>query len=292
MNILQAIILGIVEGVTEFLPVSSTGHLILSASALGLGDDPGEKAALDAYFVVIQGASLLAIIGLYWSRMMQMLRGILGRDPAGLKLFTHLIIAFLPALILWPLLIGLSQKYLFRPVPVLAALFLGGVWMIWLGWRWKKQRAEQGDDPPGLTIEDMTWKHALGIGVFQFFSIWPGTSRAMMTIAGGVMLRMKPAQAAEFSFLLGLPTIAAATVYSLGKDYLDTRDGESLGMFQQIGLVPALVGMIVTIISAAITVKWLIGFLNRHSLAAFGWYRIALCIVFGSLLFTGLVELW
>jgi undecaprenyl-diphosphatase len=284
----HAIILGIVEGITEFLPISSTGHLIIVASLLGMTDDAEFKRSLDGYLVIIQGASLLAIVGLYWPRLKQMLLGLLGREDRGRKLLLHLIIAFLPIFILGPLLHSHIEAWLFRPWPVLAALFLGGVWMIWIDHR----RKQLGEEHFSLDIDHMTWKHALGIGLFQCLSMWPGTSRAMMTIAGGTVLGLRPAQSAEFSFLLGLPTIAGATVYVIGKEYLMANDEAELpGMIEQLGLWPMLLGCIVTIICAALAVKWLISFLSRHGLSLFGWYRIALCIVMGSLVFGGLVVL-
>ena len=283
----QAVILGIVEGVTEFLPVSSTGHLIIASTLLGL-DGEEIKDSVDAFNIIIQGAAIIAIVGLYWPRMMQMLRGLLGRDPKGLRLFTNIVIACLPSFILWPLLIGVAKEWLFSPWPVLAALFLGGLWMIWID-RWRAKRHEAGA-ATDLDIDDLTWKHALGIGCFQFFAIWPGTSRAMMTIAGATMLGMKPAKAAEFSFLLGLPTIAGATLYEIiGELRRDEDSGP--GMLEDLGVIPILIGVVVTIIVAAAAVKWFVAFLSRHGLAAFGWYRIILCIIMGAMLFTGFIAL-
>lgn len=283
----HAIILGIVEGITEFLPVSSTGHLIITASLLGMTEDPDVKRAVDGYIIIMQSAALLAIVGLYWPRMKQMLLGLLGRDDRGRKLLVNLAIAFLPMLLLGPLLYSTATTWLFRPWPVLAALFLGGVWMIWIDHR----RKQLGEDAFALDIDHMSWKHALGIGLFQCLSIWPGTSRAMMTIAGGTMLGMRPAKAAEFSFLLGLPTIAGATVYEISTEFLVNDDAELPGMVGQLGLWPMLLGCLVTILSAALAVRWLVAFLSRHGLSLFGWYRIALCVMMGSLLLSGLIML-
>jgi undecaprenyl-diphosphatase len=283
---IHAVILGLVEGITEFLPVSSTGHLIITASLLGM-DDPESKAALDAYLIIIQSCALLAIVGLYWPRLKQMLMGLFGRDEAGRRLLVHLLIAFAPVFVLGPLLYEHIMGHLFRPGPVLSALALGGVWMIWIDHR----RKSLGEAAFSLDIEDMTWKHALGIGLFQCMSMWPGTSRAMMTIAGGTVLGLKPAKAAEFSFLLGLPTIAGASAYALYKDFMQANDDVSLNMFEILGFWPIVIGGVVTVFSAAIAVKWLIAFLNHHGLAAFGWYRIALAGVIGSLLAAGVVTL-
>ncbi|TVQ51449.1 MAG: undecaprenyl-diphosphate phosphatase [Phycisphaerales bacterium] len=283
----EAIILGIVEGITEFLPISSTGHLIIAADLMGMSDDEETKAAIDGYIIVIQAFALLAIIGLYFPRMIQMLRGLFGRDRKGLKLFINICIAFAPILVLGPLLHSTIMTHLFRPTPVLLALFLGGIWMIWIDHR----RKQFGEEQYILEIDDLTWKHALGIGLFQCASMWPGTSRAMMTIAGATVLGMKPARAAEFSFLLGLPTILGATVYELGKDLLLSQDPDTAAMFDVIGWGPLLLGCVVTVISAALAVKWLVGFLSNHGLAAFGWYRIALCVVMGVLLLFNVIQL-
>ncbi|MGP1310849.1 MAG: undecaprenyl-diphosphate phosphatase, partial [Phycisphaerales bacterium] len=132
MTLLDAIILGLVEGITEYLPVSSTGHLILTSALLGL-DTPDQKAAIDTFNIAIQGGAILAVLGLYFPRVIQMLKGLIGKDPVGRKLLINLFIAFLPAAVLGVLLNDLIEAHLFRPVPVLLALFLGGIWMIWLG---------------------------------------------------------------------------------------------------------------------------------------------------------------
>lgn len=281
----HAFILGLVEGITEFLPVSSTGHLIIASSLMGVGEDERARA-VNAFLVILQGFTLFAIVGLYWPRMKQMLLGLVGRDLAGRKLLINVLIAFTPIFILGPLLHSRIMEWLFKPGPVLAALALGGVWMIWLD----RRRTAQGQSPAaaGIEIDHMTWKHALAIGLFQCLSLWPGTSRAMMTIAGGVVVGLKPARAAEFSFLLGLPAIGGAVVYQLYSDY--RRDGHFY-LITELGWLPIAVAIVVTVISAALTVKWLIAFLNSRGLAAFGWYRLALCVVLGILLWQGWVTL-
>ncbi len=297
MTLLDAIILGLVEGITEYLPVSSTGHLIIAAALLGL-DSPDVKDAVDTFNIVVQGGAILAVAGLYFGRIVQMLRGLIGRDAAGRRLLINLIVAFLPALALGPLLKDTITTNLFHPTPVLAALLLGGVWMIWLDRRdRRRRRAATGDpeddnpaDAPGLTIDQLDTSRALAIGLFQVVAMWPGTSRSMMTIAGGTLLGMRPKDAAEFSFLLGLPTLGGACVYSLGKDYLESRAaGEPFFIERLGGWTPALVGVAVATISAALAVKWLVAFLNRHGLGPFGVYRILLAIAMFILIVTGVV---
>lgn len=283
----EALILGIVEGITEFLPVSSTGHLIIAAALLGLTGDDGAKKAVDAFTIVIQGCSLIAVVGLYRARVMQMVRGVVGRDLAGRRLLIHLLLAFAPIFILGPLLHSTIKAHLFAPGPVLAALLLGGVWMIWLDRSRTTRTAREG----GIEIDEMTWKHALGIGLLQCASMWPGTSRAMMTIAGGIVLGLKPARSAEFSFLLGLPTIAGATVYELYSNVRDARASGEANMFEQLGAVPIVIGMVVTVIVAWLVMKWLVAFLSQRGLALFGWYRIAFCVVMAGLLWSGVIAL-
>src|SRR5206468_5181802 len=192
----QAVVLGLVEGITEYLPVSSTGHLILTSSLLRL-DRPDTQEALDAYLIVVQGGAILAVLWLYWPRVVQMVRGLLGRDAGGMRLAWNVALAFVPAALAGVLLSKAIKAGLFSPGPVLAALAAGGVWMIWLGRR-------DGRGEKDLTA--MSLRTALGIGLFQTLALWPGTSRSMVTIAGGMLLGLDAVAAAEFSFLLGLPT--------------------------------------------------------------------------------------
>jgi len=295
MEIWHAIILGLVEGITEYLPISSTGHLIIVSALLGL-DAEGVKSSADAFSIVIQGGAILAVLGLYWSRIVQMILGLLGKSPEGRRLAFNLIIAFLPAAVFGVLLNDLIKEHLFSTWPVLAALALGGVWMIWLG-RGKKHHVsiEEGgphdSKAPQMTIDAITWRTALGIGIFQVFAMWPGTSRSMMTIAGGTLLGLKPKDAAEFSFLLGLPTLGGACVYTFGKNWMESREAGTETMIEQLGFAPTLVGIAVATVSAAFAIKWLVSFLNRHGLGVFGWYRIALAIVLGALIAGGVVTI-
>ncbi|MGH9884554.1 MAG: undecaprenyl-diphosphate phosphatase [bacterium] len=281
----QAVVLGLVEGITEFLPVSSTGHLILAESLLGLGT-PATKSALDAFSIVIQGGAILAVLGLYWPRVLQMLRGVFGRDPVGLRLFRNIAIAFLPAALIGPLIDDWLDTHLFRPLPVLAALFLGGLWMIWLD-----RRRGAGEVASSTALDALDWRHALVIGLLQCVAMWPGTSRSMMTIAGGTLVGLRPREAAEFSFLVGVPTLGGACAFKLLKNLLAaSRDGTP-NLIEALGAGSVALGFAVAAISAALAVRWLVGFLNRHGLAAFGWYRVGLTAVLGLALWTGAVTL-
>jgi undecaprenyl-diphosphatase len=278
----QAALLGLVEGITEYLPISSTGHLILAASLLDL-DRPEQKSALAAFEIAIQGGAILAVLGLYARRVAQMARGLVGRDPAGLRLLIRVAIAFAPAAVLGPLLDDVIEQHLFRPVPVLAALLAGGLWMIWLD---RGRAPERGD-----SLESLGVRAALAIGLSQCAAMWPGTSRSMMTIAGGVLLGLRARDAAEFSFLLGVPTLGAACVYKLLQNLLDAAQHGTPNLFETLGVGATALGFAVAALSAAVAVRWLVGFLERHGLAPFGWYRIALSVVLGGLLLIGAVEL-
>jgi undecaprenyl-diphosphatase len=279
----HAVVLGVVEGVTEYLPVSSTGHLILVSSLLGL-DTPAHAEAQKAFEIAIQGGAILAVVGLYWTRVLQMLRGLLGRDPAGLRLLGNLALGFAPAAVLGPLLDKPIERFLFRPLPVLFALAAGGVWMIWL------DRRTRGN-PAGRKVDQLDRRHALAIGLFQCAAMWPGTSRSMVTIAGGLLVGLRVRDAAEFSFLLGVPTLGAACAYKLAKNLLAAHAGHTQNLFEALGPAPVVLGFAVAAVSAALAVRWLVGFLQRSGLGPFGWYRIALAALLGALSMAGVVNL-
>jgi undecaprenyl-diphosphatase len=272
----QAIVLGVVEGITEYLPVSSTGHLILTSALLGL-DRPETKDAVDAYLIVIQGGAILAVLALYWSRIVQMARGVLGRDPVGFRLGCNLVIAFLPSVVAGAVVGKTVKATLFSEWPVLAALAGGGLWMIWIG----------GPRVSGADVSKMSWRTALGVGLFQVLALWPGTSRSMVTISGGMMLGLTGRAAAEFSFLLGLPTLGAACAHDLLWEF--RHGGPST--YQQLGDGPMLLGVAVATVSAALAVRWLVGFLTRHGLAPFGWYRLGLSAVFAVLILSDVIAI-
>jgi undecaprenyl-diphosphatase len=278
----HAVVLGLVEGITEYLPISSTGHLILTSSLLGLGT-PTSRESIATFEIAIQGGAILAVLGLYRQRVAQMARGLVGRDAAGRRLLGHLSLAFLPAAVFGFLLDDVIEEHLFHAVPVLAALFLGGVWMIWLD--------RHRDPERGATVETLDWQRALAIGLFQCAAMWPGTSRSMMTIAGGILLGLRARDAAEFSFLLGVPTLGAACAYKLLKNILESSQAGTPNLFEQLGVAPVALGFAVAALSAAVAVRWLVGFLQHHGLAPFGWYRIALSLVLGALAFSGVVSL-
>ncbi|MFI4883401.1 MAG: undecaprenyl-diphosphate phosphatase [Phycisphaerales bacterium JB064] len=284
MELWHAIVLGIVEGITEYLPVSSTGHLILASGLMGLDDTPENAQAVNAFNIVIQGGAILAVLGLYRQRVWQMLKGLVGKDADGLRLAINILVAFLPAAALGLAFNEFIEAHLFSATVVLSALAIGGVYMIALD---KTIVAPRRKAEQGMTIDQLRPHHALVIGLLQCVAMIPGTSRSMMTITGGVIVGLKPKDAAEFSFLLGLPTLGGACVYTLFKDL--RQEGGS-NMIEQLGWSNIAVGMIVSTIAAALAVKWLVGFLNTHGLAPFGYYRLALTAAMLIALLAGFIS--
>jgi undecaprenyl-diphosphatase len=289
----HAVILGLVEGITEYLPVSSTGHLIITSNLLGLTDEKS-KAAIDAFEIVIQGGAILAVVGLYWSRFVRMLRGLMGKDNAGFQLLLNIGIAFLPAAIFGTLLKKTINGHLFYAWPVVLAMAAGGVYMIVVeacrSGRWGRA-TRLPYLGAGKGIDEVTPADALKIGLLQVLAMWPGTSRSMMTITGGYFCKLRPGAAAEFSFLLGVPTLLGATVLALWDDWKDHRANGSPMFYTTLGGGPVAIGLVVATVSAAIAVKWLVGFLNRRGLTPFGVYRILLGIALVGLILGGLVTI-
>lgn len=263
---LYAIILGIVEGLTEFLPVSSTGHLILTAHWLGLSHD---DAGVKAFEIVIQAGALLAVIELYRRHIQAMLKGLVGRDPDGRRLLIQLFVAFLPAVVVGLLAGDWIKARLFGPWPVISALFVGGAVMVAIE-RWRGAR-HGGDLTRGRPLADMTWRLALIIGCVQCLAMWPGTSRSMVTIVGALVLGFNPRASAEFSFLLALPTLGAATAYDLIK--------EGAALLDASGWLGLALGFSVSFAVAWLAIKGFLTYLTRHGMAIFGWYRIVLAII-------------
>jgi undecaprenyl-diphosphatase len=307
MHMWQAVVLGVVEGITEYLPISSTGHLLVARELMHLdaqaqqtfGDAKRAKAALDAFMIVIQGGAILAVLGLYWPRFVQMLRGLLGKDNAGFMLLVNIGIAFVPSAVLGVILKPTIEEYLFNAPAVVVALVIGGVFMIIVDWKYVVPSRFAGtgaSSGAGMEVTELTPGGALKIGLLQCVSLWPGTSRSMMTITGGVLSGLKPAAAAEFSFLLGMPTLLAASAYSLYKNLKEAKAAAAAGgtghnMFQELGYGPVIVGMLVAAVCAAVAVKWLVGFLNRSGLTPFGIYRIAAGVVIFGLVVGGVMQI-
>lgn len=270
MNWLDAVLMGVIEGLTEFLPVSSTGHLIL------LGDRLGQNSpAAKTLEIVIQAGAVLAVVVYYRQRLLRILKGLFRDDTASIRLTMALAIAFIPAAGLGFLTHKAIKALLFYPAPVAGALIVGGVLMIAVDYG-RKRRAKEPDDG----LEHVTLKRALAIGVGQCLSLWPGASRSMSTIVAAEITGLSPSTAADFSFLLAIPTLGAATVYDLVKNY------KTLAATP--GAMNALaIGMLVSFAIALLVIAAFLRYLKRFGLAPFGVYRILLGVLVLVLLGTG-----
>lgn len=254
--LIPAIILGIVEGLTEFLPVSSTGHLILVGQLLGFNDDKGK-----VFEIAIQFAAILAVVWEYRARLAHTLAS-LTSESVSQRLAINLIVAFLPAAILGFLFLKQIKAHLFNPMVVASAFIIGGFLILWAERRQHVIHAE--------SVDDMTWRDALKVGFAQALSMIPGTSRSGATIIGGLFFGLSRRAATEFSFFLAIPTMFAATLYDVYK-HLDLFSVDDIPLFA--------VGGTVSFISAFLAVRGLIRFISRHDFTVFAWYRIAFGLI-------------
>ena len=248
----SALILGVVEGLTEFLPISSTGHQIVVADLLEFG---GERSM--AFNIIIQLGAILAVVWEFRRKIFDVVLG-LPTQPGARRFTANLLIAFFPAVILGVLLADWNHHYLFNPITVATALVLGGFVMLWAERRQHQVHAE--------TVDDMTWKDALKVGLAQCIAMIPGTSRSGATIIGGLLFGLSRKTATEFSFFLAMPTMVGAAVYS-GYKYRELFVPADFPVFA--------IGFITAFIFAMIAVKGLLRFIASHSYAVFAWYRIA-----------------
>ena len=254
---LKALVLGVVEGLTEFLPVSSTGHLILAGSLIGF---TGEKAKL--FEIVIQCGAILAVVIEYRGRLAHALRG-LAHDPAARRFWINLAIAFVPLAALGLLFGKLIKAHLFKPVPVALAFIIGAFVILWVE---RKHHAARVTE-----VDQMTPGDALKVGIAQTFALIPGTSRSGATIIGGMLFGLSRKAATEFSFFLAIPTLIVASAYQLYKE-------RALLAFDDLGMWA--VGFLAAFASAFVCVRWLIRYISTHDFKPFAWYRIA----FGALI--------
>jgi undecaprenyl-diphosphatase len=290
MELWQAFILGVIEGITEYLPVSSTGHLLVAQHLMGIdAGNHGAKAAADTFAICIQGGAILAVLGLYYPRVLQMIRGVCGQDAEGLKLAIAIVAGFLPAAVIGLLFNDWIEAKLFGMWPVIFAWVVGGI-LILAAARWRRRNPATGG---GMDLLEMSWNMALVIGLLQCVAMWPGTSRSLMTIVGGLLVGLSVRAAVEYSFLLGVLTLTAATAKKgLWKVHgvdaaVDVWFGGAKLMWQTYGPLPLVVGVVAATVSAAIAVKWLVAYLQSHGLGLFGWYRIALGVGLGVLVAAG-----
>lgn len=255
-TLIVAFVLGLVEGLTEFLPISSTGHLILAGQLLGFN---GEKAKV--FMIAIQLAAIFAVVWEYRARLGHV-AATLHTDPGSRRLAVNLMAGFLPAAILGFLFYKQIKAYLFNPIVVASALVIGGILILWAERRRHVVTTE--------TVDDLVWYRALAVGFAQALAMVPGTSRSGATIIGGLFLGMSRKAAAEFSFLLAIPTMLAATTYDFYKNWR-LFDAQDIPLFA--------VGGVAAFVSALIAVRTLIKFVSRHDYTVFAWYRI----VFGGI---------
>ncbi len=271
LYLLQAAFLGIVEGLTEFLPVSSTGHLIVAAELVGFRD-----ATSDTFVVAIQAGAIFAVCWYYRMRIAKVLCGLFS-EPVQQRLAINTLVAFMPAAVVGVLVSDLLKTYLFNPLTVATALVIGGLLILYVEHRHNKFSME----PRVRDMDDMTWKDALKVGIAQCFAMIPGTSRSGATIIGGLVFGLSRKAATEFSFFLAIPTIFGATVWDLW---------QAREQIAAANLTALVVGTVVSFFSALVVVHWLIRFVSRHDFRGFGWYRI----VFGGVILltwaTGLVR--
>jgi len=254
--LLKALILGLVEGATEFLPVSSTGHLIIVGDLLKFNDERGK-----VFEIVIQLGAILAVVWEYRARFLHLALSIT-KEKTSQRLLTNLLIAFMPAAILGLAFHHAIKQYLFSPLTVAAALIVGGFAILFI-----EKNLPQADTH---SVDEMDWKHALKVGFAQSLALFPGVSRAGATIMGGLLFGLSRKTATEFSFFLAIPIMLAATVLDIAKSGgLLSKD--DIGIF--------LVGFITAFISALIAVRVLIKFVSQHDFKAFAWYRIVIGII-------------
>jgi len=264
--LLKALVLGVVEGLTEFLPISSTGHLILVGDLLGFNDEKGK-----IFEIAIQTGAMLSVVWEYRSRFAGVLAG-LPSDPAARRFAMNVAVAFVPAAVLGLLLGGAIKATLFRPVPVAIAFILGALVILWAERRRHSVRVE--------SVDDMTWRDALKVGIAQCFALIPGTSRSGATIIGGLLFGLSRRAATEFSFFLAVPTLVAAGGYDLYKNrsLLEVHD---VGMFA--------VGFGAAFVCAFFCIRWLLRYIARHDFTVFAWYRIVFGVLVLLTAYTGLV---
>ena len=267
---LVAIILGLVEGLTEFLPISSTGHLILAGDLLGY---TSEKAKV--FEIAIQTGAMLAIVWEYRRRFAGAISGALS-DAKAQRFLLNLIVAFIPAAVLGLAFGSIIKKHLFFALPVALAFIVGGIIILWV-----EKHYTKGREPRVKDVDDMTWHDALKVGIAQTFALIPGTSRSGAIIIGGMLFGLSRKVATEFSFFLAVPTLVAAGGYSLFKNraLLSTDD---LGFFA--------VGFVTAFISAFICVRWLLRYIASHDFTIFAWYRIAFGLIVIATSYFGLVH--
>ena len=257
----KAVVLGLVEGITEFLPISSTGHLLVTQRLLDVGTTSATKDAADTYAIVIQAGAILAVLVLYWRRVLELFAGLRGKSAEGRRILVAILIAFVPSAVVGVVGDKTIKAHLLEPIPVAIAWILGAIAIFAVGSR-LHQRGASG----GRALGAITTRDAVVVGLAQVLALWPGTSRSLVTILAALIVGLDLAAAVEFSFLLGLLTLSAATAYDL------LKHGSEL--FSTYGVVNPLIGFVVAFVAAVAAVRWMVTYLQRHDLSIFAWYRL------------------
>ena len=270
-TVLVALILGIVEGLTEFLPISSTGHLIVAGSLLGY---TGERAKM--FEIVIQAGAILAVCWEYRTRLFRVVAG-LPNSPDARRFAVNLVLAFLPAAVLGLLFSKMIKRYLFAPIPVALAFIVGAFIILWVERRQRIAPSTVRID----SVDALRWSDALKIGFAQALALIPGTSRSGATIIGGMLFGLSRPAATEFSFFLAIPTLLAACAYELMRNraLLSLQDAQGLA-----------IGFVAAFVAAFLCVRWLIRYVSRHDFVPFAWYRIAFGLLIVLTAWSGAVQ--
>jgi undecaprenyl-diphosphatase len=263
----KALVLGVVEGLTEFLPISSTGHLILAGDLLGFNDEKGK-----IFHVAIQTGAMLAVVWEYRRKFAHVLARVL-TEPAAQRFVANVVVAFIPAAVLGLAFAKYIKAALFKPVPVAIAFIVGAFVILWAERRDHRVRVE--------SVDDMTWLDALKVGCAQCFALIPGTSRSGATIIGGMLFGLSRRAATEFSFFLAVPTLIGAGAY----DFWKSRELFSVGDLEVLG-----VGLVTAFVSAFLCIRWLLRYIASHDFTIFAWYRIAFGVIVLLTAYTGLVD--
>lgn len=251
--VVKAIIIAIVEGITEFIPISSTGHMIIVGNMINF-----KGAFANSFEVVIQLGAILAIIVLYWGKIWSSVVDFFKAKPSGIKFWTNIIVAFIPAAVFGFLLKDRIEEYLFNPATVALALVVGGILMIIIEKKFRSRDTTK-------TIEQITIKQSIKIGLFQCFALWPGMSRSASTIMGGWISGVSTVAATEFSFFLAIPTMLGATALTLYKGGMNFSSGE---------IITLVIGFITAFLVALIVVEKFVSYLKTKPMKVFAIYRI------------------
>ena len=264
LELWKAIVLGVVEGLTEFLPISSTGHLLGAKELMHLDHTETSEQAIDSYIISIQIGAIFAIVVLYKNRILQMYSGLRGQSEVGKVVLRNLAAAFIPTAIIGFLLADYVKDQLYGTESVAYAWILGGICILIAH---QKNLLRQGE----LSMENLSLRGAVIVGLVQALALWPGVSRSLVTIFALVALGLSLAAAVEFSFLLGLVTLSAATFYELSQD-----GGKIVDLF---GYWTPLIGLFAAFVSAIVSVKWMVSWLENKSFSVFGFYRIGIGVL-------------